>query len=149
MNWEILIINNIYKINRFFMSLCIISEVTTLNINFDVIFAFLFFETCDIYKWILNQLIELYENINYFNSMFIVIDCDDVLINVIKLTFSTIDHVLCFWYVNKNVLKNCRLVFDDVEFWIIFYNDWHKVMYVSLEVIYEEVWLALQNKYED
>jgi hypothetical protein len=50
MNWEVLIIDSTYKINRFFMPLCIISGVTALNISFYVVFAFLFFETCDIYK---------------------------------------------------------------------------------------------------
>jgi hypothetical protein len=131
------------------MSLCIIIEVTTLNISFYVVFVFLFFETCITFRWMLNQLVELYQNINISNSIFIVTNCDDVLINVIELIFLTVSHALCLWYVDKNVLKNCRLVFEDVEFWTTFYDHWHKMIYVSFETIYEKIWLAMQNKYED
>jgi hypothetical protein len=61
LNWETLIIDCTYKINRYFMSLCIIFEVTTLNISFYVLFVFLSSEHLVDYEWILIKLIELYE----------------------------------------------------------------------------------------
>ena len=40
-NFEIIIINYIYKINKYRISLFIIINHTTLNINFYIVFAFL------------------------------------------------------------------------------------------------------------
>ncbi len=60
LNWKVFIIDCIYKINRYFMSLCIIIEVTTLNIIFYIAFAFLLSEIISSFEWILQQVLELY-----------------------------------------------------------------------------------------
>jgi hypothetical protein len=60
LNWKIFIIDCIYKKNRYFMSLCIITEVIALNIIFYIAFVFLSSEIISTFEWILQQVLELY-----------------------------------------------------------------------------------------
>jgi hypothetical protein len=139
----LMLINCIYKTNRYFMSLCVITKVTSLNHNFFVRFAFLFFEQQTNYNWVLKQLKKLYQSLRIMNLIVIVIDCEVVLINVIAIVFFNAQHVLCIWHVNKNVLKNCRSSFDDEESWTSFFKDWQKIMYAVSKTEYETIWSTL------
>jgi hypothetical protein len=132
----LMLINCIYKTNRYFMSLCIITKVTSLNINFFVRCVFLFFEQQTNYNWVLKQLKKLYQSLRIMNLIVIVIHCEVVLINVIAIVFFNAQHVFCIWHVNKNVLKNCRSFFDDEESWTSFFKDWQKVMYAVSKIEY-------------
>jgi hypothetical protein len=62
--------------------------------------------------------------------------------------FSKTQLALCLWHVNVNVIKNCKSYFDH-DIWISFYNDWQKIVYVETETLYEEIWIALQAKYDN
>ncbi len=148
LNWEIFIIDCIYKINRYFMFLCIIIEVTALNIIFYIAFAFLSSEIISSFEGILQQVLELYQELNISNFIFIVTNCEISLINAISSIFSTIQHALCLWHVDKNVLKNCKRFFDDNESWKMFFDQWHKIMYVSIEMKFEKNWRILKSKYD-
>lgn len=139
LNWEKLIINCIYKINKYVMSLCMISKVISLNNNFYIVFAFLSSKITSSYEWILRQLMKLYKKLNIRNLIFVVIDCEVNLIKIILRIYLDVQYALCFWHVDKNVVKNCKDSFDDDETWKTFYDDWHQVMYVSLKVMYETV----------
>lgn len=119
------------------MSLCIINEVTTLNITFYVAFAFIFDETFAIYEWIFEQFLKFYLHLNFSNFIFFDTDCEMSLINEIITVFSDANYALYLWHVNKNVLKNCKNSFDDQESWTTFFNDWHSVMYAAIEMKYE------------
>lgn len=47
-------------------------------------------------------------------------------------------HILYLWHVNKNVFANCKSSFDTEETWKIFYDNWYKLLYASIEPIFEE-----------
>jgi transposase-like protein len=115
LNWEVLIIDCTYKTNKYGMPLCIIFGVTALNTTFYVAFAFISSEHSDSYMWILERILELYQELNIPNPIFIATDCEVGLINAISCVFPSAQHALCTWHVNKNVLKNCRPSFDDHE----------------------------------
>ncbi len=138
LNWKVFIIDCIYKINRYFMLLCIIIKVTALNIIFYIAFAFLSSEIISSFEWILQQVLELYQELIILNLIFIITNCEISLINAISSIFSTIQHALCLWHVDKNVLKNCKRFFDDNESWKTFFDQWHKIMYVSIEMKFEK-----------
>ncbi len=55
-NWEMLIINCIYKINRYKLSLLVITGMIALNTNFYITFAFILNKTTKNYVWVLKQL---------------------------------------------------------------------------------------------
>jgi hypothetical protein len=147
LNWKILIINCIYKTNRYFMFLCIIIEIIALNIIFYIAFVFFSSEIISTFEWILQQVLELYQKFNIFNFIFIITNCEISLINAISSISFTIQHALCLWHVDKNVFKNCKWFFDDNESWKIFFDQWHKVMYVSIEMKFEKNWNILKFKY--
>jgi hypothetical protein len=77
------------------MPLCIITNVTTLNISFYVAFVFLSSELTENYEWMLHQLLQLYQSLAISDSLLIAIDCEVALINAIKMTFPSAKHVLC------------------------------------------------------
>ncbi len=64
LNWKILIIDCTYKTNKYEMSLCIIFEIIVLNTIFYVVFAFISSKHANSYQWILEQLLELYQELN-------------------------------------------------------------------------------------
>lgn len=71
-NYEIFIMNAIYKINKYKMLLLIINGQIIININFYVDFCFLSYEKIIDYRWILKKLFELYKYYSLFNSTIIV-----------------------------------------------------------------------------
>jgi hypothetical protein len=73
-NFEVFIINCIYKINRYKMLLLIISDQTTLHINYYVDFCFMTKETSVDYYWILQQLKNVYTQLQFSNSTVIITD---------------------------------------------------------------------------
>jgi hypothetical protein len=82
-NYEILVMNCTYKINRYKISLLILSEQISLHINFYVAFYFMISETSFDYIWVLKKLKTLYLQIKLFNFIVIIIDMKKILILII------------------------------------------------------------------
>ncbi len=114
-NSEILIMNCIYKINCYKMSLLIIIEVIALNIFFFVEFCFMTVEKTANYVWVLKQLKLQYTELDLSDSTVILTDCEQDLINALRSVFRESSHLLCIWHIDKNVLVNCRKHFDTEE----------------------------------
>ncbi len=116
-NSKILIMNCIYKINHYKMSLLIIIEITALNIFFFVEFCFMKVEKTANCVWVLKQLKLLYTEFNLSDSTMILIDCKWNLINALQSVFHESSHLLCIWHIDKNILVNCKKHFDIKENW--------------------------------
>lgn len=114
-NFEVLIMNVIYKTNRYKMFLLIIVYETIFNTIFYIIFAFLIDEIEKNFAWIIEQIKTLYVNFNVFKFKIIVIDRNFALMITLKKTYSNIKNLLYVWHVNKNVVINCRFFFIDDE----------------------------------
>ncbi len=136
-NSEILIMNCIYKINCYKMSLLIIIEVIALNIFFFVEFCFMTVEKTANYVWVLKQLKLLYTELDLSDLTMILTDCERDLINVLRSVFRESSHLLCIWHIDKNVLVNCRKHFDTEKVWQTFYKTWHLIMYAKIEAKYQ------------
>ena len=149
LNSKIYLINCIYKINRYRMSLCIIIDVTSLNIIFYVVFCFLFNERMQNYEWMLKQLHHLCEKINVSDFIIVVIDNEKSLIVALSNVFSTTRHLLCLWHINKNVLTNCKIWFDENDEWKEFYAIWQKVIYANTKTAFNETWETMRLKHEN
>jgi hypothetical protein len=126
-NYEVLIMNCTYKTNRYKLSLLIISEQIAMHINFYVTFCFMQTKITTDYSWILQQLRALYAKLKLFDSIVIVTNMKRELMIVIDLNFSDVNHLLCLWHINHNVMINCKRAFDTKEEWDIFFADWKKV----------------------
>ena len=63
LNCEVLILDATYKINKYKLLLLIIIEVTALNTSFYVKFTFMSSEYISDYVWVMEQLKELYDEL--------------------------------------------------------------------------------------
>jgi hypothetical protein len=67
---------------------------------------------------------------------------------VIRTNFSFINHFLCLWHINNNVLINCKKNFNKEE-WTIFFAEWKKITYAQTEQTFWEMWKQFSIKYND
>ena len=129
-NHEILIMNCIYKINRYHMFLFIISDQIAMIINFYVVFCFIVKKTNSDYCWIFIQLKVLYMRLKFSSSIVFVINMKKALIFSIKMIFFNVNHLLCLWHINNNVLVNCKKAFDIKKKWNAFFIEWKAMIYL-------------------
>jgi hypothetical protein len=142
-NWEVLLMNCIYKINKYKLSLLVIVDHISLSITFYVDFAFLTKKTEKNYIWMLDTLQKYLEQKNIFISDVLMTNRDLRLINVLHQIFLIVRHFLCVWHVNKNVLIHYKSNFIIKETWEKFYSEWQTMMYAHILKIYREKWNKL------
>ena len=94
-NYEMLILDVIYKTNRYKLSLFIIIEITTLNFFFYVGFIFMKLKYISNYVWIMKQLKALYDEFKISYSNVLLTNCQEILINVCDIVFPDIDRMFC------------------------------------------------------
>ena len=112
-NAELLIMNCIYKINRYKMPLLIIIEIINLNIFFNVNFCFIKSECMTDYIWALKVVKSLYRKFNLISSEIILIDGDKTISSAIYQIFGlSIKHLLCIWHIEQNIVENCIKFFE-------------------------------------
>ncbi len=146
-NYEVLIMNCIYKTNRYKMSLLIISDQTCLHTIFYVAFCFMTQKTIVDYAWVLKQLRALYAQLNISHSHVIIIDMKKNLMRAIDTIFSDANHLLCLWHINTNVLANCKRDFVDKDAWNAFFDAWKTIVYSSSEEEFSKTWREFCQKY--
>jgi hypothetical protein len=146
-NWKVLLMNCIYKINKYKLSLFVIVDHISLSITFYVDFAFLTKETEKNYIWVLETLQKYLEQKNIFISNVLMTNRNLRLINALHQIFLIVRHFLCVWHVNKNVLIHCKFDFIIKKTWKKFYSEWQAMMYAHILEIYREKWNKLQNDY--
>ena len=131
------------------MPLLVIMGSTALETSFYIAFAFLDGEEELDFNWVIEQLKELYSELDLKDPIVIVTDRDLALMNAIAINYSTTVNILCVWHVNRNVLKNCKAAFDTQQEWEEFLAAWHEVVYASTSAEHEEAWQSLKTKYHD
>jgi hypothetical protein len=165
-NYEILIMNCIFKINRYKISLLVISDQISLRKNFYVRFCFMTKKTISDYSWILKQLKTVYSQIKFSNLTVIITDMkkdishlslsflmiDLCLIELIVATrnvFSEVHHLFCTWHINNNVLANCKKSFHNKKTWDVFFAKWKTMMYDSSKTKFWENWTTFFTQYTE
>jgi hypothetical protein len=104
-NYEILIMNCIYKTNKYKMFLMIIFDQIELHKIFYVTFCFMFKEKQNDYVWIMKQLKVLYEKLKFSDSTIFVIDMKRDKISTIDWTSFVAELILnifCRWHEKKS-----------------------------------------------
>lgn len=120
------------------MPLCIITAVTPLNILYYIVFAFLSSETVDDYCWVLGAVKKLYEFLDIPDPKVIITDANHSIICAILAEFPLASHLLYFWHMNKNVMANCRKLFEDEESEEKFHREWHQIVYIHIKLEFIE-----------
>ena len=149
LNSKVYLIDCTYKTNQYRMSLCIIIDATFLNIIFYVVFYFLINERMKNYQWMMQQLRCLCDETDVSDFIVVVIDNEKSLIATLFKVFSTTRHLLCLWHINKNVLTNYKIWFDENDEWKKFYAVWQKVIYANTKTASNEIWNAMCLKHEE
>ena len=90
--YKMLIINCIYKINKYKILLLIIIEIIFSNIIFYVEFCFIKNEIFENYLWVIWTLIRFFDNFNIFYSITIIIDNNKTLLLIIFRIFEKINY---------------------------------------------------------
>ena len=128
-----------YKTNILQMPFLNIVGITSTYQTFNAGFVFLPDELESSYVWALSQ----------FRSVVvpaaIATDKELALMNAIKNVFPQCVDILCIWHINKNVLANCKKLFEDGESWIAFLQSWRKIVYASNTEIFAEALLKFQD----
>ncbi|XP_028062044.1 uncharacterized protein LOC114265421 [Camellia sinensis] len=68
----------------------------------------------------------------------IVTDRELALMNAIQKIFPSSRHLLCRWHISKNVLTNCKKMFETQQKWEKFNHEWNSLVYSSSEIQYNE-----------
>ena len=130
------------------MPLLNICGVTSLNTTFFLAFAFLRHEERSDYQWAMNCLLKLLQQEKIKDPKVMLTDRELALINAISDVFPDTQHLLCIWHINKNVLSNCKLLFETKEDWDTFNTMWQRVVYAHTVEASEEAWEVLVKAYE-
>lgn len=101
-------INYTYKKNRLKISMLYVVGVTSFNTSFIIAIILFQEKTQPFLYWMLMQLVLLYRELRSFN---ITIDNDLVLINLIEDILHTSKIFLYIWYIQMNILTNCKNYF--------------------------------------
>ncbi len=75
----------------------------------------------------MQQLRTLYMKLKLFNSTIIVTNMKRKLMTTINLNFVDVNHLLCLWHINNNVMINCKKSFNTKKEWDVFFVDKKKI----------------------
>ncbi|MCL7029427.1 hypothetical protein MKW94_007850 [Papaver nudicaule] len=107
---DFVILDNTYKTNLYDMPLLNVVSHTSTRAQFTVALCFMQFEREDNFVWALEKLKELYLYDNVPNVF--LTDCDQALINAVKIVFPLSTHLLCIWHINKDMMAYCKPIIN-------------------------------------
>ena len=131
---HILIMDCTYKTNKYRMPLLEIVGITSTEMTFSVAFVYLKYEREDNYTWALEKLKSIMQ-INVLPSV-IVTDREMALMNAIEKVFRDASNLLCRWHISKNVLANCKKLFETKGRWDAFICSWNVLVLSTTEQEY-------------
>ena len=102
-----------YKTNRYRIPLLEIVGVTSTDLTFSIAFAYIDIEREDNYTWALERLRSVMDA-DVLPEL-IVTDRDLALLNAIERVFPTAKHLLCRWHISRNVMAQCKRLFETKE----------------------------------
>ena len=102
-------------------------------------------ETEENYQWALEKIKGIYE-INKMPKV-IATDRELALMNSIQRVFPHAVNLLCIWHIQKNVVANCKKVFETNESFNAFLDKWNVVTYSYSIERFETSWALIQDEY--
>src|SRR6266498_6028094 len=107
-NPEILVLDVIYKINRFRMPFVNIIGMIKMNRNFYTASVFLAGEKENDYDMVFLDFKDLYDFWKLLYSLTFVTDAYEAEIKVLKKIFFEVNHILCIFHINNNILVKLK-----------------------------------------
>ncbi len=112
-NAEVLVTDLIYKINKFNMSFVNIIGMTGMNRSFFGGSIFIPGEKEKDYKLVFFAIRKLYNVYELFYLKIFVTDAYTAEIAVIEYVFPKVNHILCIWYINCNILVKLKPIIKE------------------------------------
>jgi len=125
-----------YKTNRYKMPLLHIIGLAPSNSSFSIAFCFMQNEQEESYKWTLKTFFSWLDPLPY--PPVLCTDRDLALLGAIKSIYPRSPHLLCVWYINKNVLAKTKKYFSSNEEFEAFIKLWKDLINSSTIVEYKD-----------
>jgi hypothetical protein len=135
-NGNVLQFDCTYKTNRYKLPLLHVVGITPLGTRYSACVSFVSGETEPDFLISLTHMQEIFGM--HFNPMVLVCDRELAMINNFKILFPQSKIIICRWHVNKNILKNCKPLFDDGAQWDRFLSDSNNLWASSTEDMFNE-----------
>lgn len=136
---NVFIMDATYKTNRYNMPLLNIVGITSTYSTFNVAFFFLKEETTTEYSWALQVLKK------FVTPKLVATDRELALIHSLKSVYTNLQHVLCQWHINKNVLANTKKLFVENGDFENFISMWNHCIHSTTTTSFEHSWQILAN----
>ncbi|KAL7111232.1 hypothetical protein ACP275_05G075400 [Erythranthe tilingii] len=143
----VLIMDCTYKTNRYRLPLLEIVGITSTHKTFSVAFAYLKSERAENYEWALTRLQTIMKGCPMPNA--IVTDRDLGLMKAIATIYPTSRHLICRWHINKNLIANCKKLFDDDEMWDSFESEWSILVKQESEELFNSKLATIEIKFSN
>jgi len=105
--------------------------VTSTEMTFSIAFAYLEAERKDNFCWCLDSLRSLMHGWNMPSVS--ITDRDLACMNAIEKIFPTSRHFLCRWHIRKNILTQCKKIFETKETFDLFMASWNMLVMAESE----------------
>ena len=159
-NEKVMIVDCIYKINRYRMSLIICTEITCLNTFFYAEQVFFKDEKLNDYKWFFAIIKNLYKHLDIsFSIVWLSNDELNISTAIAEEISSIVKHALCVWHLKQNIAVNCKKYFSTNEIWFVFFGEYnkkikikntrniHRLLYVDNQQNFDSIWQEFQDTY--
>jgi len=122
----VLLMDSIYKTNKYRLPLLEIVGVTSTGSTFSVAFVLLSNERENNFVWALQKLKGLFVTVDY--PEVIVCDRDLALMNAISIVFPEVHNLLCRFHINKNVKARCKMLVNTTKAWDAIMEAWGNII---------------------
>jgi len=124
----VFLMDSTYKTNKYRLPLLeIVGGVISTGLTFSTAFVFLSSERQNNFTWALERFRELFMT-SEGGPHVIVTDRDLALMNSVGIVFPECYHLLCRFYIQKNVQAKCKMLVNFVEAWDVVLKSWENVM---------------------
>ncbi len=151
--YKIILMNCIYKTNKYKMLLLIIIKVIVLNIIFYVAFCFMKDENYNDYIWVMQTLKWLYNHLDLSYSETVLFNNDKMLTSALHHVFSDseyhVNHALCMWHMNNNIIINCKKFFSINKLYDEFMKKWKTFCMMKIFALLNEDYNVFYHIYLD
>ena len=127
-NPDILMLDGTYSVCKFKMTMLNLGGVTSNNMNLSIGVCFLRQETTEYFVWAMEKFDEMLTEHDIQSPEVIVTDRELAILNALEKTFPAIPHILCQWYVRKNVENNTRGCYSTPEKGQLFHPEYQKFL---------------------
>jgi hypothetical protein len=142
---SVLVIDATYKTNEYRKPLLEVVGITSTNLSYSLMFAYLNNERAERVTWALDTLKKWMVGKGASLPLVFVTDRDLALMKAIETCFPTARHILCIWHINQCVMKHCSAALGPKL--KDFYHSWQSLIHSSTPSSYQQKWVVMCNEY--